>query len=124
MDEAFFRKAYEADAANRTKQSWDDYWGWVQAFYKGKTFPPVPGWAKREEEIIRHHHVRHDVRHALSETGRLLAAEWSKDNSVRKVSTGDLQTWGKQFSDVSKDPVALLAALERVQAELRSRTGA
>lgn len=123
MDEAYFRARYEADAANKARQSWSDYHEWVHAFYKGKRFPPVPGWASREEDILRQlpHAARDAAHRRLVETGRLLAAEWSKDNAVRKVSTGDLQAWGKRFGDAAKDPVALDAALDEVRAELLKR---
>lgn len=121
MDEAFFRQQYEADAANKAKQPWKEYHEWVRVFYEGKRFPPVPGWRKREEELMRHHHTTHELRHALHETGRWLASEWAKDNSVRKVGTSDLQTWGKRFESVAKDPVALRAALDEVLAEVKKR---
>lgn len=118
MDEAWFRAQYEKDAANKSKQSWNDYWGWVQTFYKGKTFPPVPGWASREKEIAG---KVPEARVELETTGRALAAEWAKDNAVRKVSTSDLQTWGKKFSDASRSRDTLLAALAEVDAELKKR---
>jgi hypothetical protein len=121
MDEAFFRERYEADKANRAKQSLEQHMEWVERFYAGQRFPPIPGWRKREDELLRHHHVRHDLRHQLHETGRLLASEWAKDNAVRKVSTSDLQAWGRRFEDASKDPDALLAALREVEAETRKR---
>lgn len=123
MDEAFFRSRYEADATNRSKQSWKDYQEWVRVFYEGKRFPPVPGWASREQEIVGRlpSHARGALHPRLTETGRLLASEWAKDNAVRKVGTGDLQAWGKRFGDAAKDPAALEAALAEVQAELAKR---
>ena len=123
MDEAFFRERYEQDAANRQRQSFEEYSDWVKTFYEGKRFPPVPGWRKREEDLLRHHHANHELRHALHETGRLLASEWAKDNGVRRVSTNDLQAWGKRFESAAKDPVALRAALDEVQAEVKKRMG-
>jgi hypothetical protein len=123
MDEAFFRARYEADPANKARQAWNEYHGWVRTFYEGKRFPPVPGWRGREEEILRRlpHHAHAHLRHRLDETGRHLAAEWAKDNAVRKVSTSDLQAWGKRFGDAASDPARLEAALDEVRDELKRR---
>lgn len=118
MDESFFRGKYEADPANKAKQSWNDYWGWVKTFYAGKTFPPVPGWASREKEIGA---KVPDARSELEKVGRALAAEWAKDNAIRKVSTSDLQTWGKSFSDAARSKETLLAALAQVEQEMKKR---
>ncbi len=124
MDEAFFRARYEADAANRGRQSWTDHWSWVRAFYEGKRLPPVPGWRDRERDALaRVGPVDRDaVVRAFEETGRLIASEWAKDNAVRKVSTDDLRTWGREFAD-AKDAARLLAALAAVRAEVAKRTG-
>lgn len=123
MDEAWFRHRYDADAHNKAKQSWKEYHEWVRVFYEGKRFPPVPGWRSREEDILKKlpHDARVHVRPRLDETGRILAAEWAKDNAVRKVSTSDLQSWGKRFGDAAHDPARLEAALDEVRHELKSR---
>jgi hypothetical protein len=118
MDEHYFRAKFEADPANNAKQTWHDYWGWVQTFYKGKTFPPVPGWAAREREILA---KVPEAKAELDKSGRALAAEWAKDNAVRKVSTSDLQAWGKRFSEAARSHDALLTALREVEEELRKR---
>lgn len=122
MDEAFFRGRYEADAQNRSKQDWKEYQDWVRTFYEGKRFPPVPGWRAREQEIAARLPAdrKATLQPRVEETGRLLASEWAKDNSVRKVSTSDLQSWGKRFGD-AKDPDALSRALDEVRAELSKR---
>ena len=118
MDEAWFQARYEADAANKAKQSWKEYRDWVQRFYDGQKFPPIAGWAKREAELVAKAPA---ARGDIERVGRLIASEWAKDNGVRKVSTADLQAWGKSFSDAAKDPQALVAALARVEAEVGSR---
>ncbi|HUR68879.1 MAG TPA: hypothetical protein VM370_06500 [Candidatus Thermoplasmatota archaeon] len=118
MDESFFKQAYERDATNKAKQSWSDYWGWVKTFYAGKSFPPVPGWSAREKDLVAKAPAQ---REAIERTGRALAAEWAKDNSVRKVATSDLQAWGKRFSDAAKTSDGLAAALAEVEGELKKR---
>lgn len=118
MDESWFKARYEADAANKAKQTWKEHWDWVQTFYKGKTFPPVPGWGSREKDLVaKAPQARADV----ERIGRALASEWAKDNGVRKVSTNDLQSWGKRFTDAAKTPEGLAAALKEVEAELAKR---
>ena len=118
MDEPFFRAAYDADAASRARQPWDEYAGWVRAFYEGKRFPPVAGWAKRERDLAARHPA---LGESLREAGRALAAEWAKDNAVRKVSTGDLQAWGARFERAAGNEAALRDALATVRAELDAR---
>lgn len=123
MDEPYFRERYDADATNQAKQSFEQYMEWVHAFYEGKRLPPVPGWRKREEQLLRGHHARHELRQALHETGRLLASEWAKDNAVRKVTTSDLQAWGKRFEDAAGSPEKLLQALQDVEGDVKRRLG-
>lgn len=125
MDEAFSRERYDADAANQHRQSWKDYQDWVNVFYQGKRFPPVPGWNDRRSGIVKRLPAdrRGSLEPLLDEVGRLLAAEWAKDNAVRKVSTGDLQAWGKQFGDAAASPGALEAALREVKGEVVRRGG-
>lgn len=120
MDEAFFRQTYDADPANKAKQSWDEYRKWVTRFYEGQRFPPIAGWADREKDLVA---KAPGARAQIESVGRLIAGEWAKDNSVRKVGTSDLQAWGNQFKDAAKDPVKLQEALRVVEAEVRKRTG-
>jgi hypothetical protein len=119
MDEAFFRAAFDADKANQAKQSWDEYRKWVQRFYEGQRFPPIAGWADRERDLVA---KAPQAKDAIEAVGRLLAAEWAKDNGVRKVSTSDLQAWGGRFQGAAKDPAAMLAALREVEAEVKRRS--
>lgn len=126
MDEAYFRAAYEADAANKGRQPWADYLGWVRAFYEGKRFPPVPGWAARERDLATR--LRPDARIAVlaraAETGRRIAAEWAKDNAVRRVSTDDLRSFGGALDQAAKadagDGARILAALAAIERRLPS----
>jgi len=118
MDESFFRARYEADAANKSKQSWKDYAEWVRVFYEGKRFPPVPGWSAREKDLVAKAPA---ARADIERVGRALAAEWAKDNAVRKVSTSDLQAWGKKFGDAASSEASLVSALKSVEAELVAR---
>ena len=42
-----FLPEYERDRANGKVQTWDQYWGWVQAFYAGNLLSD--GWTKHGE---------------------------------------------------------------------------
>lgn len=118
MHEHWFKARYEADAANKTKQSWSDHWGWINTFYEGKRFPPVAGWREREKDLVARAPA---AREHIERVGLALASEWAKDNSVRKVSTADLQAWGKRFTEAARTPEGLSAALHEVGAELQKR---
>ncbi|HLE96178.1 MAG TPA: hypothetical protein VI997_02305 [Candidatus Thermoplasmatota archaeon] len=126
MDDAPFRAAYERDATNRAKQAWDEYAKWIRTFYEGKAFPPVPGWTKRERDILAAlpDAARPQAARLLDELGRRMAAEWAKDNAVRKVSTGDLQAWGSALEKAARgdaDGARTIAQLETQLAELAKR---
>ena len=90
-----FRPEYDRDRVNRRAQTWEQYWGWVGAFYRGN-FLSV-GWTKQAEEsvaIVRSQATRQELIKSLNELGKQIAREWSKDNAVRKISTADLSRWG------------------------------
>lgn len=129
MDEAWFRAQYDADGDNKRRQTWEQYWGWVKAFYEGKRFPPIAGWGSREKDLLArlNHEGRAKVQGELTEVGRLIAAEWAKENAVRKVGTNELQGYGSQLEAAAKketgDGAHILGALDHVRADVRKRTG-
>jgi hypothetical protein len=93
-----FRPHYDRDAANRSKQTWEQYWGWVQSFYAGNLF--AKGWTDRATWLVEH--VRPDVertrlRTKLNTLGREICAEWAKDYDTRTIDSADLLTWGKMM---------------------------
>lgn len=118
METAYFRARYDADVANQQRQSWSEYQAWVTTFYEGKRFPPVAGWRARESDLAA---KAPGARADVERLGRALAAEWAKDNAVRRVSTSDLQAWGKRFSDAARAEATLVAALREVEEELKKR---
>jgi hypothetical protein len=95
---ADFRPHYQRDAANRSKQTWEQYWGWVKSFYAGNFF--TQGWTDRATGLVEH--VRPDVersrlRTKLNTLGREICVEWAKDYDTRTIDSADLLAWGKMM---------------------------
>jgi hypothetical protein len=81
-----FQSVYQSDAADQQLQSFDDYFGWVQTFYSH--------WTESAEEAlsyIKDPNAKNQVTIKINQVGRLIAGEWAKDRSIKKISTfGDL----------------------------------
>ena len=91
-----FRPAYDRDATNREKQTWDEYWRWVKVFYEGNLLSY--GWTARSIGLVAELKSAPEqmrVRATLNAIGKEIASEWAKDYDIRKVSSADLLTWGK-----------------------------
>lgn len=89
-----FRPLYEEDEANRARQSWEAYWKWVQTFYAGNLL--ARGWMRECEEIVERLQESDERNRLISHMnilGRLVAAEWSKDNSVRRIGRAEIMQW-------------------------------
>ncbi len=86
--------AYQHDHANQKVQSWSQYRGWVQTFYKGNLLSE--GWSKFgavTASTVKSPEARQAVVAHIVELGRIIGLEWAKDSSVRKITTGDLRRW-------------------------------
>ena len=97
--EADFRPEYARYAANQAKESWKEYWYWVQTFYAGAIF--TPGWTAQATATlqgVQSEKMRDELRADLNELGRRVAAEWSKDNGARKIDTTSLRVFGGRIS--------------------------
>ena len=115
-----FRPHYDRDAANREKQSWEQYWIWVKSFYDGNFF--AQGWSNRARWLVQD--VRSDVertrlRTKLNALGREFCAEWAKDYDDRKVTSADLLTWGKMLEKAKAGDDGTGAELHRTIEEIR-----
>lgn len=117
-----FRPRYEADRANQARQSWADYWGWVQTFYKGNFFQA--GWTSRCEGLlqgIRSEETRKQLRSQLNRVGMEVAGEWAKDNGVRKIDTAKITDFGQRLEAARKKDGGsgriLLNEIESIQKE-------
>lgn len=124
MDESFFRARYDADSENAKRQTWDKYRDWVRKFYEGTRFPPVKGWDAQTQALLERIDAgaQADVTARVNKLGSAIASEWAKDNAVRRISTSDLQGWGRELEKAaSKDAAALLATIERLDGDIIAR---
>jgi len=97
-----FRPTYQADAANKKVQTWEQYWGWVTNFYNGSPFSK--GWTHQVNaylETVGGDAVRRTFRSELNTLGRDICREWAKDNAFRKLDTGDLRRYSAMFEEAS-----------------------
>jgi hypothetical protein len=95
-DDAELFAAYQTDRSNQKVQSWGQYRGWVQTFYKGNLMSE--GWTKFGEvtvSTVRSSATRQAVIAQINELGRIISLEWAKDSNVRKITTADLRRWNE-----------------------------
>jgi hypothetical protein len=123
--------AYQSDHSNQKVQSWGQYRGWVQTFYKGNLMSD--GWTKFSEVTVskvKSAEARQAVTTHVNELGRIISLEWAKDSSVRKITTADLRRWNevmataRQSDDGSgQQIIGALRAVRRMAENRRSRDG-
>jgi hypothetical protein len=69
--------------------------------------------------------ARNQLREALNDLGRRIAAEWAKDNSVRKITTADLGAFGERFREAREREDGsgreLQAATAAIRAEVEAK---
>ena len=98
-DDAELFAAYQTDRSNQKVQSWGQYRGWVQTFYRGNLMSE--GWSKFGEvtlSTVRPAAARQAVIAHINEVGRIISLEWAKDSSVRKITTADLRSWNEAMA--------------------------
>jgi hypothetical protein len=126
-DDAELFAAYQGDRSNQKLQSWGQYRGWVQTFYKGNLMSE--GWSKFGEVTVgtvRSAAARKAVSAQINDLGRMIGLEWAKDSSVRKITTADLRRWNevtataRQNDDGSgQEIIDALRAVRRMAANRR-----
>ena len=81
---------------------------WFKKFYDGTLL--VKGWKHRVKEISECVSVdqREGIKNQLEILGEKIGREWSRDNSVRKIDTSMLQTWGDSLLKVKKDGIEVI----------------
>jgi hypothetical protein len=122
-----FRLRYELDQRNHPRQRWNQYWGWIETFYAGNIL--ARGWTEQCGRILEALPADYD-REALigrmNVLGRLIAAEWAKNNGVRVIATSDLQRWGGQMRRAMRrqeqdDPVPVLEVFSQIERTVNQR---
>ena len=110
-----FADAYERDAENRAHQTRDEYLLWIRRFYEGR--PGVVGWLDTTEILMEDLAPAQQplVRDTARQLGQRIAAEWARDNAVRRIDTAMLSLWGSIMvaSPTPEDRVAAMRAIDR-----------
>jgi hypothetical protein len=127
--QSHFRSEYNKDSKNKQRQSWDDYWDWVQKFYNGNTvfFQKVEGWKVVCSQLVRgvQSSKRQVVESEVCSLGRSIAGEWAKDNGVRKIDSDDVQKWKERLESARKRDDgtgnALLEEVKTISEEIRKK---
>lgn len=90
-----FSQIYDEDSQNQRLQSRQEYLEWVLVFYQGSLIFPT-GWSDLNSYLhgasTRAQGKVFDAQ--LAVLGKLIAAEWSKDNSLRRIDNQMLSLWG------------------------------
>jgi hypothetical protein len=89
-----FLSEYHRGPAKPKGQTWEQYWGWVQVFYKGNLLSE--GWTKISDAtlaVVKSDEQRRKVVKRINELGKIISREWAKDDTVRKIKTIDFIRW-------------------------------
>lgn len=126
-----FRAAYDEDARNAARQSFEVYWDWVRTFLV-KGGAGQRGWLPQGEAVLRRvgdAAVAGALRDRIRLLGKSIAAEWAKDSRSRRVhstllqGTPNLYGWGQRLeraaAEDAGDGEAVGRALDAIETELR-----
>jgi hypothetical protein len=125
-DDAELFAAYNGDRSNQKVQTWGQYRGWVQTFYKGNLMSE--GWTKFGQvtvSAVKSAEARRAVIARINELGRVISRDWAKDSSVQKITTADLRRWNdlmttaRQSDDGSGQRIIEALSAVRKMAESR-----
>ncbi|HLY11463.1 MAG TPA: hypothetical protein VKW04_19320, partial [Planctomycetota bacterium] len=112
---AFYDRIWESDARLQSLQPREHYLAGVLRFYSGTVW--VPGWKRRQSEI---QNVPGPDRIAdLALLGRWISSEWSKPESISRISSKTLALWGTALRD-ARDAEQFDPVLERIRDDVRS----
>ncbi|PCH61819.1 MAG: hypothetical protein COC19_04105 [SAR86 cluster bacterium] len=93
--QVFFQANYLADESNSDDQSQAEYLNWVLSFYQGSLLSPR-GWLTLQASVLQAlpENRQATLMPKLTDLGASIAAEWAKQNHLRRVDTRHLSLWG------------------------------
>jgi hypothetical protein len=128
VPEPYFLKHYEADPANRDRQTWKEYWHYVRQFYRGRLL--TRGWHKLSEDVlatIDDTAQEQRLRIKLDVLGRRIAREWAKHSDAGKINTNDLIRWSRRLGTTDAPggtgAVGVEAIVDDIRQEVDRRLG-
>jgi hypothetical protein len=94
----YFAARYAADQSNAARQTEADYLAYVAQFYRGNGW--VAGWSALNAELVK---ADPGLAGDLDAMAREIAAEWAKDNGVRRIDTACLQVWASALQAARRE---------------------
>ena len=116
----YFVQAYQADADNRQQQSLAAYLSWVRKFYNGTPLQPK-GWLAMTNEVAASVPAdkQETLRQRITALGQRIAAEWAKDNKIRRLTTRNVVVWANALREaIARNEVNVL--VERIAADVNA----
>lgn len=110
-----FAEHYQRDRQNAELQSLQEYLTWVERFYRGWELYPT-GWIEISRDLttkLADPSLKHQTQAKLERLGAAIAAEWAKDNTVRRITTRHIAIWGEALRK-SAERAELPSVLDRV----------
>jgi hypothetical protein len=117
-----FLPEYKRDLANNKRQSWGEYWRWIQDFYKGNLL--ADGWTRISERMlaaVKSRENRQALTHEFNTLGRLLSREWAKDGVVRRITTTDLRRWNATMTEAVRTDDGRGELIKKALAQVREQ---
>jgi hypothetical protein len=131
----YFLAEYQRDERNARRQTFDEYWRWVKTFllvggsgYEGWLAQTAAALSKVRDDAARQRLSDH-----AAQSGKRIAAEWSKDSACRRIFSNPFQgrpnllDWGRKIQRAARDDQgdgrALAAALASIEADLDAALG-
>jgi len=117
-EQAYFARAYDEDPANKEVQTRDAYIDWVKQFYSGSVLYPY-GWLELQHWLLRATVAssREETADKVRRLGQEIAAEWAKDNRLRRISSAMLVLWSEVIQK-AVETGSQLAAIDRIEADV------
>jgi hypothetical protein len=66
---------------------------------------------------------RHQLHARLFRLGRSVGYEWARENNVRRINNGHIQSWSADLKQSTHDPEAAVGRIERQARQLLGGTG-